>query len=84
MSNAASDIMLNRETFQSMLKALDITQREFARIYGLHEVTVSRWGEKGREIPSWVSPALWDRIGFAALERRVAALIGSDPTLPSF
>lgn len=71
-----------RETFQADLRAWGVTQREFARVYGLHEVTVSRWGENGREVPPWVGPALQDRLRVASLEARVAALVEADSTLP--
>jgi transcriptional regulator with XRE-family HTH domain len=40
------------------LDALGMSQREFARRFGLLEGSVSRWAQGHRAVPSWVPGAL--------------------------
>lgn len=44
--------------FRAALVALGMTQRAFARRFGLIEGSVSRWVIGERAVPSWVPPVL--------------------------
>jgi hypothetical protein len=47
-------------TFEEKIKAAGFIRKSaFARHYGVHPVTVSRWGENP---PKWATQALEDRI----------------------
>lgn len=45
--------MTNAE-FVAKLKEIGITKKEFAELSGQHQMTVSKWSEAGRGLPSWV------------------------------
>jgi len=53
---------MTRDDFDRLLTACDMTRAAFARFYGVHTTTASRWGTKGFPFAAWVEPALRDRI----------------------
>ena len=57
---------MTRDDFDRLLTACDMTRAAFARLYGVHTTTASRWGTKGFPFAAWVEPALRDRASLPA------------------
>jgi len=65
---------MTRDDFDRLLTACGLTRAAFARLYGVHTTTASRWGTQGFPFAAWVEPALRDRIAVVnrdARDRRV-------------
>ena len=47
-------MIMDKQTFNTLLKVAGLTKKEFAEILGTTGGTISNWGNEEREIPYWV------------------------------
>lgn len=47
-------MIMDKQTFNALLKVAGLSKKEFAEILGTTGGTISNWGNEEREIPYWV------------------------------